>query len=204
GLKLGGGASRADRPALPPILAELDRVGRQSGDAQVLSWASAGHAVAGVRTGDRGAAAAALRRRPAPAPEAMLALQLGDRAGATEALRRALQRASRPPVKCYWFDLYAMTAEVALALWLDSRGRGEGEPGRWGAMAAEAVDCLGRYARVFPVGQPRARLHRGLLAWTSGRAAAARRDWRAALAAAERLGMRYDQSLALDVLGRHG
>jgi class 3 adenylate cyclase/tetratricopeptide (TPR) repeat protein len=189
---------------LPPILAELDRVGRQSGDAQVRSWAEAGHAVAGLRTGDLEEAAAALRRRPAPAPEAMLALQLGDRAAATEALRRALQRASRPPVKCYWFDLYAMTAEVALALWLDSRARGEGDTGPWRAMAAEAVDCLARYARVFPIGQPRARLHRGLLAWTSGRAAAARRDWRAALAAAERLGMRYDQALALDALGRHG
>ncbi|MFL6191363.1 MAG: hypothetical protein ACJ75E_16225, partial [Actinomycetes bacterium] len=165
---------------------------------------AAGHAVAGVRTGDLVAAAAARRRRPAPAPEAMLALQLGDRAAATEALRRALQRASRPPVKCYWFDLYAMTAEVALALWLDGRARGEGDTGPWRAMAAEAVDCLARYARVFPIGQPRARLHRGLLAWTSGRAAAARRDWRAALAAAERLGMRYDRALALDALGRHG
>jgi hypothetical protein len=57
---------------------------------------------------------------------------------------------------------------------------------------------------VFPIGEPRARLHRGLLAWTGGRPGAARRDWRAALAAAERLGMRYEQALALDVLGRHG
>jgi len=189
---------------LPPILAELDRVGRQSGDAQVRSWAAAGHAVAGLRTGDLEEAAAALRRRPAPAAEALLALQLGDRAGAVEALRRALHRASRPPVKCYWFDLYAMTAEVALALWLDSRARGEGDTGPWPAMAAEAVGCLGRYARVFPIGRPRARLYRGLLAWGRGRLPAARRDWRAALAAAERLGMRYDQALALDVLGRHG
>jgi hypothetical protein len=71
-------------------------------------------------------------------------------------------------------------------------------------MAVEAVGHLGRYARVFPIGEPRHRLYRGLLAWTAGRPAAARRDWRAALAAAERLGMRYDQALALDVLGRHG
>jgi tetratricopeptide (TPR) repeat protein len=190
--------------ALPPILAELDRIGRQSGDAQVRAWAAAGHAVGGLRTGNLEEAAAALRRRPAPGPEAMLALQLGDRAGAVEALRRALERASRPPVKCYWFDLYAMTAEVALALWLDSRSRREGDAGPWPAMAAQAVRCLGRYSRVFPIGQPRARLYRGLLAWTSGRVAPARRDWRAALAAAERLGMRYDQALALDVLGRHG
>jgi class 3 adenylate cyclase/tetratricopeptide (TPR) repeat protein len=189
---------------LSPMLAELDRIGRQSGDAQVRAWAVAGHAVAGLRAGNREEATAALFRRPAPASEAMLALQLGDRARAVEALRRALEQASRPPVKCYWFDLYAMTAEVALALWLDSRARGEGDAGPWRAMATQAVGYLGRYARVFPIGEPRARLHHGLLAWTAGRAAAARRDWRAALAAAERLGMRYEQALALDVLGRHG
>jgi hypothetical protein len=97
-----------------------------------------------------------------------------------------------------------MSAEVALALWLDRRGRGEGDAGPWRAMAAEAVGHLGRYARVFPIGQPRALLHRGLVAWTGGRPARARRDWRAALAAAERLDMRYEQALALDMLGRHG
>jgi hypothetical protein len=57
---------------------------------------------------------------------------------------------------------------------------------------------------VFPIGEPRHRLYRGLLAWTAGRPAAARRDWRAALAAAERLAMRYEQALALEMLGRHG
>jgi class 3 adenylate cyclase/tetratricopeptide (TPR) repeat protein len=195
---------RGELSGLPPMLAELDRIGRQSGDAQVRAWAMAGHAVAGLRTGAREEAEAALQRRPAPASEAMLALQLGDRARAVEALRRALEEASRPPVKCYWFDLYAMTAEVALALWLDARARGEGDAGPWPAMAARAVRCLQRYARVFPIGEPRARLHHGLLAWTAGRAAAARRDWRAALAVAERLGMRYEQALALDILGRHG
>jgi class 3 adenylate cyclase/tetratricopeptide (TPR) repeat protein len=190
--------------AVPAMLAELDRLGRQSGDAQVRSWAVAGHAVAGLRTGNLEEAAAALSRRPAPASEAMLALQLGDRARAVEALRRALAQASRPPVKCYWFDLYAMSAEVALALWLERRGRDGGGAGPWRAMTVQATGYLGRFARVFPIGEPRARLHRGLLAWADGRAGAARRDWRAALAAAERLGMRYEQALALDVLGRHG
>src|SRR5215216_3428579 len=163
---------------LPPMLAELDRLGRRSGDAQVRAWALAGHAVAGLRT--------------------------GDRAEAEAALGRALQQAGRPPVKPYWFDLYAMTAEVALALWLDSLARGEGDAGPWPVMASQGVGYLGRFARVFPIGEPRARLHHGLLAWTAGRPAAARRDWRAALAAAERLGMRYEQALALDILGRHG
>ena len=189
--------------AVRPLLAELDRLGRQSGDAQVRAWAVAGHAVIGLRTGDLAEASAALRRRPAPAPEALLALLQGDRAMAVETLRRALEQAALPPVKCYWFDLYAMSAEVALALWLDRRGRDGGDTGPWRAMADQAVGYLGRYARVFPIGRPRALLHRGLLAWTAGRAAA-RRDWQAALAAAERLGMRYEQALALDMLGRHG
>jgi class 3 adenylate cyclase/tetratricopeptide (TPR) repeat protein len=190
--------------AMPPMLAELDRLGRQSGDAQVRSWAVAGHAVVGLRSGDLEEAAAALDRRPAPASEALLALQLGDRGRAVEALRRALEQAARPPVKCYWFDLYAMAAEVALALWLDQRGRGAGRSGPWEAMAAQAVAYLGRYARVFPIGEPRHRLHRGLLAWMAGRPGPARRDWRAALAAGDRLCMRYEQALALDMLGRHG
>ena len=167
---------RGELTGLSPMLAELDRIGRQSGDAQVRAWAVAGHAVAGLRVGNREEATAALFRRPAPASEAMLALQLGDRARAVEALRRALEQASRPPVKCYWFDLYAMTAEVALALWLDSRARGEGDAGPWRAMATQAVGYLGRYARVFPIGEPRARLHHGLLAWTAGRAAGDKRE----------------------------
>jgi hypothetical protein len=91
---------------------------------------------------------------------------------------------------------------VATALWLDRRD--DGDAGPWRAMATEAVGHLGRYAKVFPIGEPRHRLYRGLLAWTAGRPAVARRDWRAALAAAERLGMHLDQALALDALGRHG
>ena len=204
GLRIWERYFEGDLPALEPMLAELDRLGRHSGDAQVQAWAVAGHAVAGLRTGELEEAVAALRRRPAPAPGAMLALQLGDRAGAVELLRRALEQAARPVVKCYWFDLYAMSAEVALALWLDRRGRGEGDAGPWRAMAAQAVGHLGRYARVFPIGRPRALLHQGLVAWTDGRAGRARRDWRAALAAAEGLGMRYEQALALAMLGRHG
>jgi class 3 adenylate cyclase/tetratricopeptide (TPR) repeat protein len=195
---------QGDLPAVSPMLAELDRLGRHSGDAQVRAWAVAGHGVAGLRTGDLAGAASALRRRSAPAPEALLAVQLGDRPAAAEHLRRALEQAARPVVKCYWFDLYAMSAEVALALWLDRRSRGEGDRGPWPAMAAEAVGHLGRFARVFPIGRPRALLYRGLIAWTGGRPSRARRDWRAALAAAERLDMRYEQALALDMLGRHG
>jgi class 3 adenylate cyclase/tetratricopeptide (TPR) repeat protein len=195
---------QGDLAAVRPMLAELDWLGRHSGDAQVRAWAVAGHGVAGLRAGDLAEAASALSRRRAPGPEALLAVHLGDRPAAVEQLRQALEQAARPVVKCYWFDLYAMSAEVALALWLDHHGRGESDAGPWRAMADEAVGHLGRFARVFPIGRPRALLHRGLIAWTDGRAPRARRDWRAALAAAERLQMPYEQALALDILGRHG
>jgi class 3 adenylate cyclase/tetratricopeptide (TPR) repeat protein len=184
-----------------PLLDELNRLGQRSGDAQVLGWAVAGHAIHGLRTGNLDKAAQALGRRPAPAPEAMLSLLLGDRARAIEALQRALRQASRPPVKCYWFDLYAMSSEVATALWLAHRGD-DARP--WRAMAEEAVGYLSRYARIFPIGRPRALLHRGLHAWRAGRQAHARRDWQRALATSERLGMIYDQALADDLLARHG
>jgi hypothetical protein len=42
------------------------------------------------------------------------------------------------------------------------------------------------------------------LAWVDERPVLARKAWRRSLAAAERLGMRYDQMLAHQQLGRHG
>jgi tetratricopeptide (TPR) repeat protein len=187
-----------------PLLAELDRLGRHSGDAQVRAWALGGQAVNGLRLGDLESVAQALQRRPAPALAAMLHLRRGDRDAAAQALGQALEQARLPPVKCYWFDLYAMAAEVAVALWLDARRRQAGDTAARGALATEAVRCLRRYARRFPIGEPRALLYRGLLAWTGGRPRAARRAWRASLAAADRLGMPYDQALAHAALGRHG
>jgi class 3 adenylate cyclase/tetratricopeptide (TPR) repeat protein len=186
------------------LLADLDQLGRHSGDAQVRSWALGGQAVNGLRSGDLDAAALALQDRPASSVAAMLQLLRGDREAAAQGVREALGRAGPPPVKCYWFDLYAMTAEVALALWLDGRRRGAGDAGAWRSLAERAVHRLGRYARVFPIGVPRALLCRGLLAWAAGRPAPARRAWRDSLAAAERLGMRYDQALAHAASGRHG
>ena len=96
GLRIWERYFEGDLPAVAPMLAELDRLGRHSGDAQVRSWAVAGHAVVGLRTGELEEAVTALSRRPAPAPGAMLALQLGDRSGAVELLRGP---SSRPPAR---------------------------------------------------------------------------------------------------------
>jgi class 3 adenylate cyclase/tetratricopeptide (TPR) repeat protein len=185
-----------------PLLAELDRLSEHSGDEQVRAWALAGHAILGLRTGNLDEAAQAVSSRPAPAPTAMLAVLRGDRATAVRALRRALRQASRPPVKCYWFDLYAMSSEVATALWLEHRDGKDVE--HWQTIAHRAVGYLGHYAAVFPIGRPRALLHHGLHAWIAGRPMRARQDWRRALITAHRLGMRYEQALAHEMLGRYG
>jgi class 3 adenylate cyclase len=184
--------------------AELRRYGSQSRDAQLQAWALLAEAVSAVRSGDLDRAALVLRDRRAPALEALLHLRAGAWQAARDAVQAALERARVPPIKCYWFELYAITAEAAIALWHASRQRGAGDRATSRAAARQAMRCLQRYARVFPVGRPRALLCQGLLAWADERPARARRAWRRSLAAAERLGMRYDELLAHHQLGRHG
>jgi class 3 adenylate cyclase/tetratricopeptide (TPR) repeat protein len=189
--------------AAAPI-AELDRLGRQTGDPQIQSWTLVGQAVIALRAGDLDRAVHLLQDQRAPALAALLSLRRGDRQGARELLPAALQWARRAPIKCYWFDLYAVTTEVAVALWHASRQGGSGDDPAARAAARQAVRSLRRYARAFPIGQPRSLLCQGLLAWTGGRPALARWAWRRSAAAAQRLGMRYDELLAHHQLGRHG
>jgi hypothetical protein len=60
-----------------------------------------------------------------------------------------------------------------------------------------------RFAQVFPIGQPRAWLWRGLCDWLSGEPDKARTAWQKSLAAAERLAMPYEQGLAHYQIGLH-
>ncbi|HMA36332.1 MAG TPA: hypothetical protein VKY74_17880, partial [Chloroflexia bacterium] len=69
--------------------------------------------------------------------------------------------------------------------------------------ARAAGRMLRQFARQFPVGEPRAQLCAGGLAWLDGRPGAARAAWRRSLAAARRRAMPYDQALAHYELGRH-
>ena len=183
--------------------AELRRYGSQSRDAQLQAWALLAQATSAVRSGDLDQAVMVLRGRRAPALEALLHLRNGDWHAARKAVQAALESARVAPIKCYWFELYATTAEAAIALWHASRRRGADQPASRAA-AMQAMRSLRRYSRVFPVGQPRALLCQGLLAWVEERPVRARKAWRRSLAAAERLGMRYDQILAHQQLGRHG
>jgi hypothetical protein len=184
--------------------AELRQYGNRSRDTQLQSWALLAEAFSAARSGDLEQAGRVLRDRRVPALEALLHLRRGAPRAAREAVQEALESARVPPVKCYWFELYATTAEAAIALWHASRQPGAGDQAGARAAAGQALRCLRRYAQVFPVGQPRALLCQGSLAWVGERPAPARKAWRRSLALAERLGMPYDQLLAHQQLGRHG
>mgnify|MGYP003291721007 CR=1 FL=1 len=71
------------------------------------------------------------------------------------------------------------------------------------ARARRACWVTRRYARLYPVGQPRAQLWNGLYAWLQGKRGVARRAWSKSLAYAQRLVMPYEEGLAHYEIGRH-
>jgi tetratricopeptide (TPR) repeat protein len=127
------------------------------------------------------------------------------RQGNAEAARQAAGTAARliatfrAPTAHYLLEGYAGVAEVYLSLW--EAGQDSSDTSR---AARQACRDLRGFARIFPIGKPRARLWQGRLARLSGRAERAQAAWRASLAAAERLGMPFEAALAHTELGRHG
>ena len=126
------------------------------------------------------------------------------RQGKAEAAQQAAGAAARliamfrAPTAHYLLEGYAGVAEVYLSLW--EIGQDCRDTRR---AARRACRALRRFARVFRIGRPRARLWQGRLAQLSGRPGRAQAAWRASLAAAERLGMRFEAALAHAELGRH-
>ena len=83
--------------------------------------------------------------------------------------------------------------------------------GRWEAnprdrelqrQSARACKHLSGYARLLPIGRPRAALWRGEYAWLCGRRAKAQRLWQKSLHSARDLDMHYDEGLANYAAGR--
>src|SRR6185436_18271424 len=101
-------------------------------------------------------------------------------------------------------EAYNSVAETALGLW--EKALTEGEPDQLAelqARARQACRVIQRYARLYPVGQPRAHLWSGLYAWLEGKPKAAHRAWSRSLAYAQRLGMPYEEGLAHYEIARH-
>jgi hypothetical protein len=98
---------------------------------------------------------------------------------------------------------YYCTAEVLLRLWEAALADHGPSAASLAEPARAACRVLADYAGVFAIGQPGRLLWRGLYRWLIGRRRAALGDWRRAAAAAERLGMEYEEAAASAELGRH-
>ena len=70
-------------------------------------------------------------------------------------------------------------------------------------LARKACGQLGRYVRIFPIGEPRFRLSQGLYHWLRQKHARAHQAWQQSLAAANRLSMLNEQGRAHYEIARH-
>jgi len=69
--------------------------------------------------------------------------------------------------------------------------------------AKQAVAAFNRFAKVFPIAQPRAFIYQGLADCLASRLGRARKAWHRALHLAERMSLRYEQALAHYEIARH-
>ncbi len=124
---------------------------------------------------------------------------MSDFQNALEATEQVLSLASHSyPSNYGTFPAYANAPKVYLALW-----EAQYPVPQLDVLAGNALKVLRKYARVFPIGQPRALLWQGLHAWLAGKPSKAHEAWRKSLAEADRLDMPYDQGLAHFEIGRH-
>jgi tetratricopeptide (TPR) repeat protein len=124
----------------------------------------------------------------------------GDHDRANVAAQRAATLIAElgAPTAHYLLEGYAGVTEIALArLEQDPRSRSLREN------ALRACGSLAKFARIFPIGRPRAALASGKAKWLSGNQRGARVLWRRGLVAAAALGMPYEEALARCELGLH-
>ncbi len=124
------------------------------------------------------------------------------RAEITESLEAAGQAmelsAKSTPSNYSSFTGYAAPACVYLQLWEDGHQLEDLDRLSW-----KACKSFRKYARVFPIGQPRALLLVGRHYWLSGRRARAHQTWQESLELSREMTMQYDEGLALYQIGRH-
>jgi hypothetical protein len=137
------------------------------------------------------------------ATEALVALGAGDAAAARIAADRAAESLwNLPPVMNMLIPHLSALCDVYLGLLAGAApGAADGSLRR---AAREACAALRRFVRVFPIVAPIVGAHQGRLDWLAGRGAVAVKRWQAALSAAERLAMPYEQARAARALAAHG
>ena len=97
---------------------------------------------------------------------------------------------------------YSGAAEALLAA-REAATRGTDEARELITLSRHAVALLGKYRKVFPIGEPRFCLMRGRGLWLDGREGRAAASWRRGLRAARRLGMGGELGLLRAQLQQH-
>jgi hypothetical protein len=195
--------TRGELRVAGPFFAALENEAGSEGDGSSRAAAGTGLALAALRTRDVARGLSIVRGRRASAILPFSHAILGESREALGALPDALAEARARPVKCWGLERYALPAEAALLLREQEAAFEPADRARLGALCREAVASSFRFARVFPIGEPRAALLAGTSAWLDGRATAARSAWSRSLAAARRLDMPYDEGRAHLEIGRH-
>ncbi|MBE7554248.1 MAG: hypothetical protein HS126_24560 [Anaerolineales bacterium] len=136
---------------------------------------------------------------------ALTHLYQGNWSSAQQAAQTGAQFIRRSGFMTFWaIEGYAGVAETFLTLWENNLTGGHAVTGTefLAKAAQQACQALHRFARTYPLGQPRAWLYQGLYEWLAGRADRAYEAWGKSLTTAQRLGMPYEQGRAHFELGR--
>jgi class 3 adenylate cyclase/tetratricopeptide (TPR) repeat protein len=130
-----------------------------------------------------------------------------QRQGAWDRAQQAMEDvlswiAKTRPTAIYAIEGYASAAEAGVMLWEAAiRGENPTDPTELRKVARQACQAFNKFAHIFPIAQPRARLWQSVYAWLNGNPYRARRLGEASIAAALRLGMPYDEALGHYHLG---
>ncbi|MCP3105019.1 AAA family ATPase [Myxococcus sp. K15C18031901] len=197
-----------------PLMEWLENSARRRGALQTQHWALHYQAFIHLRLGNLVKSRIALDQTVAwteaqggltdriivEGTQALLRLREGDVAGARVAAEKALEKLSAGKAVAHFVYFGVTTvAEVLLTLW-------EREGGRDAALVEStraAVRAVEGFARVFPFGEPAARLWRGYEAWLSGDAQGAYDAWRECIAVGTAKETAYEEARARYELARH-
>ena len=193
--------------------AQVAANGEQHGSVQHQVWGLTGQAFAAVRTGRPEEAIGLLERARALATDATVPAEEVRTAGLLAVARlhngepdlalesaingwQAMQSRRSVAAVNLLQSQWAL-ADAVLALWEE-----KGDPAAR-ELAGQVCKELHRFARLFPIGRPRALVDEGLVLWLEGRADTAREAWNKGLREAERLEMPYEIARAHYEIGRH-
>ena len=201
-----------------PIWRDVLAGSLQSDDAQAQSWALLGEATVAIARNEiqtaiqRIGEAMKLSINEWPVDEIWLYglsarahLYAGQPGAAAQAASKGSSVVSKStPTGFHVLEGYSGIAETYLALLENAALRGAtADVKSLRVPAMQNIRALGKFGKVFPVGESRTLMWEGLYSQINGQSSKAESKWRASIAAAEKRSMPYDLALAHYQWGRH-